>query len=513
MGVLKDQNGKIITLGKKIGQGGEGAVYEVIGEPQSVAKIFFDVKLAYYEPRLAEMIPHPPQDQTRSLTPPHISISWPERMLRDNGKFVGYLMPLIQKAPDIYKVYSPKIRRTELPNFDWRHLHHTALNLSIAVHAYHTAGYVIGDLNSKNVKVNKNAMVTMVDADSIQIRTATGQVMRCPVGTPDFTAPELQGIKLDTADRSEYHDAFALAVMIFLLLMEGQHPFSGAPKNPSISVAGPIYQYCIKNGIFPYKSNKTFKPPAGALEFSSLNPDIQKLFLRCFVDGYKDPNKRPLPMEWVKTLQTAENSMKQCKVDKDHWYSSHLSSCPWCKRSKSIAKRSVPQQRLAASPVIQTAMVTPATQATPSARANLKPLSGRSRPAVKKSPRKYIWPVVLLLLLGLGFRLFTGGALTQANPVLSSLSGVSLDGNQNINEAQEANLLQKQYPGLDLDSPPPISEYCKGAPSLKLEVGDRAKVVTSVSLRGRSSPEFVDANVVARYDNGDLLDITMGRFV
>ena len=100
--------------------------------------------------------------------------------------------------------------------------------------------------------------------------------------------------------------------------------------------------------------------------------------------------------------------------------------------------------------------------------------------------------------------------MTQANSALSSLSGVSLDGNQNISEAQEANLLQKRYPGLDLDSPPPISEYCKGAPSLKLEVGDRAKVVTSVSLRGRSSPEFVDANVVARYDNGDLLDIIYG---
>lgn len=289
MGVIKDQFGATITLGKQLGRGGEGSVHEVLGESRSVAKLFYDEKLAYYEPRLVEMIPNPPRDQTRSMTPPHISIAWPERILRENKKFIGYIMPRIQMAPDIYKVYSPRIRRSEFPNFDWRYLHHTALNLAIAVHAYHAAGYVIGDLNSKNVLVNRDAMVTMVDADSIQVKTSTGKVMRCPVGTPDFTPPELQGIKLDSVDRTEYHDAFALAVMIFLLVMEGTHPFSGAPKDPSTSVAGPVYQYCIKNGIFPYRPQPPVQTAGRRAGVSGAQPGTAEAVPALFCRRFQGP--------------------------------------------------------------------------------------------------------------------------------------------------------------------------------------------------------------------------------
>jgi serine/threonine protein kinase len=474
-----------------------------------VAKIFNDEKLAYYEPRLKEMIANPPKDQTRNLTPPHISIAWPERMLREGGKFVGYIMPRIQWAPDIFKVYSPKIRKTELPNFDWRHLHHTALNLSIAVHAYHSAGYVVGDLNSKNVLVNKDAMVTMIDADSIQVRTATGQVMRCPVGTPDFTPPELQSIKLDSVDRTEYHDAFALATMIFLLLMEGQHPFAGAPKNPSTSVAGPIYQYCIKNGIFPYKSNRMFKPPASALEFSSLNPNIQKLFVRCFVDGFKNPLKRPLPIEWIKTLQAAENSMTQCSVDHDHWYSSHLSSCPWCKRSKSIASRSQKQTRITAARSTTVGTAAPSKPASPAPRITQKPFMGRSQGKAAKPIKKYWWVILLLVFLGLGVGLLNGGGLAAVARSLEPLGITSIAEAGTAGDTQDSVLLQNA-PEIDLDALPPISTQCPGAPALVLEVGDQATVMTNVSLRGRSEPKFSDTNVISRYKYGEALRIAYG---
>jgi DNA-binding helix-hairpin-helix protein with protein kinase domain len=503
MGVIKDQFGATITLGKQLGRGGEGSVHEVLGEPRSVAKLFYDEKLAYYEPRLVEMIPNPPRDQTRSMTPPHISIAWPERILRENKKFIGYIMPRIQMAPDIYKVYSPRIRRAEFPNFDWRYLHHTALNLAIAVHAYHAAGYVIGDLNSKNVLVNRDAMVTMVDADSIQVKTSTGKVMRCPVGTPDFTPPELQGIKLDSVDRTEYHDAFALAVMIFLLVMEGTHPFSGAPKDPSTSVAGPVYQYCIKNGIFPYRPNRLFKPPAGALEFPALNPELQKLFLRCFVDGFKDPLKRPLPLEWIKALQKAETQMKQCKADGEHWYSSHLRSCPWCKRGKSIVVRSVARPKITtaratARPVLQT----PAniSQAASKPRAAVAPV----RPA--QPARKFPW-WTLIFIIPAGLFLSIQGGIALGHKINEAITGES--GVEAVSAEVQATAVPEWLADVDVEALPAVSASCAGAPDLTLQPGDHTRVATTLSLMARSSPEFLD-NVTASYKNGDELDILYG---
>src|SRR6185436_15163783 len=73
-----------------------------------------------------------------------------------------------------------------------------------------------------------SCLVTFVDCDSIQLRDpASGRVFRCPKGTPEYTAPELQGLDFHTVDRTESSDAFALAVMVCQLLMAGSHPFAG----------------------------------------------------------------------------------------------------------------------------------------------------------------------------------------------------------------------------------------------------------------------------------------------
>jgi hypothetical protein len=63
---------------------------------------------------------------------------------------------------------------------------------------------------------------------------------------------------------------------------------------------------------------------------------------------------------------------------------------------------------------------------------------------------------------------------------------------------------------VDMDNLPPRSSYCVGAPTLILKEGDRAKVITSSSLRGRLTPEITEANISARYEYGDILEIIYG---
>ena len=47
----------------------------------------------------------------------------------------------------------------------------------------------------------------------------------CPVITPEYTAPELHREGLSRARRTSASDAFALAVLLYQLLMGGSHPF------------------------------------------------------------------------------------------------------------------------------------------------------------------------------------------------------------------------------------------------------------------------------------------------
>lgn len=354
-----------IRLSGVLGKGGEGIVYEVTDDSHQVAKIYHPAyRNIDRERKLKAMVINPPQDDTRKLSPPHISIAWPTDLLYEQGRFVGYLMPRIIKSPDIFEIYNPKLRAQKHSGFSWRHLHRVAKNLATALNALHARHYVMGDINQKNVLVTASAMVTLVDTDSFEIRDNAGNVYACAVGVPEYVPPELQGISLDSVRRNSAHDNFGLAVMIFQLLMEGFHPFTGAPKDPTISLVGQVYLHCIKTGIFPYQTNRDFAPPPASPDFKTLHPEIQKAFLQCFIDGHRNPSARPGARSWINLLAKAETSLVQCEKESRHWYSDHLTECAWCQRERARAKARVASP----SPIpLQTPMPTPqgATQPRP----------------------------------------------------------------------------------------------------------------------------------------------------
>ena len=62
--------------------------------------------------------------------------------------------------------------------------------------------------------------MSLIDCDSMQVR-AGGKVFHCTVAKGEYLAPELQGKDLATTDRTPESDNFALAVLLFLMLMEG----------------------------------------------------------------------------------------------------------------------------------------------------------------------------------------------------------------------------------------------------------------------------------------------------
>ena len=337
MSYLLGSTSKPIELGAELGKGGEGVVSLIDGLPDDVAKIYH---LTHRTPerraKLLAMIAEPPADATRTFTPPHVSIAWPTDTLLDpgNGAFAGFVMPRIQKSPDIYKLYNPQLRAKNYPTFTWRHLHRSGINLAAALQAVHKKQVVMGDVNQKNILVTNRALVTLVDTDSFQVREPDGHVFRCEVGSPEYTPPELQGIRLGSTDRNSTHDRFGLSVLIFQLLMEGYHPFAGRPLDAAFAPDGNVYVECIKKGIFPYLENMSVAPPPHAPAFKMLHPEVQKRFLTCFVEGFQHPEERPSTLDWISALTIAENALINCSEVQEHCYSSHLTVCPWCERAK-----------------------------------------------------------------------------------------------------------------------------------------------------------------------------------
>lgn len=339
--IVYDAQRRPVQLGEVIGHGGEATVYQVATQPGNLAKIYEPAPRPNYAGKLAWMVEHPPDNPTQSLG--HSSLAWPGGLIFDSRrKLQGYWMPYIQHAVPILEVFNPRRREKVLPEFDRRYLLRTARNLAVALGALHRSGYVAGDINESNVLVTPAALVTLIDTDSFQVReehNGRSTVYPCPVGKPEYTPPELQNQPLPEVIRQPDHDNFGLAVLIFQLLMEGSHPFRaqwlGTGDPPPLETR-------IANGAYPYVKSPAYPvlPPKNAFGIETLHPWLVELFYRCFVDGHRDPRWRPGPDLWVRALTEAEQALVCCS--QGHYYSSHLSECPYCPALQKRAARTAP---------------------------------------------------------------------------------------------------------------------------------------------------------------------------
>ncbi len=325
-----------------LGKGGEGSVYKISEKPDYVLKVFIDKNRTETRHRkLLAMLNTPLSISAMS------QVTWPVDVVYDNGRFVGYVMPETKNNEDLNVMYSDKYICPLNEKIT------IAKNLCAAVNSIHEVGQVCGDLNPKNIAVDpRTGNVTLVDTDSYDITDKNkGTEYRCEVGLPEYIAKELQEklkqskgddlrtLPLPTFTRET--DLFALAVHIFALLMNGCHPFACAVDNsadnikqlsysqPSIAAPQPIEN--IRNGFFPfYMKKQHITTPLYAPSFDVLPKNIQALFIRAFVDGSKDPHKRPSEEEWYNELSVMQQNLKTCPKDGSHLFPSHNKVCPWC---------------------------------------------------------------------------------------------------------------------------------------------------------------------------------------
>lgn len=326
-----ERTGKLITLRTPpLTLGGEAYLYAVEGDDSIIAKV-------YHKPtperadKLSAMIANPPIDPMAGSG--HVSIAWPiDRLFtyEDEPRCVGFIMPRIPHTHSIFEYYNPKTRRQLCPLFHYRYLIRTARNLAAAFNALHATGYVVGDVNESNILVSESALVTLVDTDSFQVPLGA-TTFRCPVGKPEFTPPELQNVRFREIDRTPEHDAFGLAVMIFLLLMEGTHPFAGRVVGDEEML--PLGDRIMLN-YYPYSTSRNvpYEPMHTAPPIGILHPDVRALMRQCFEVGHTNPSLRPHAATWQQVLDLAESNLRLCRANTQHFYRFGLGTCPWCER-------------------------------------------------------------------------------------------------------------------------------------------------------------------------------------
>ena len=317
----------------QLGSGGEGTVYSISGNPNSVLKIYHPAKLTSELRRKVELML---SIRSRFDNSALSSLAWPTDIVNDDkGNFAGLVMPKVIGDPinECYKANDFSV------NYEQRIC--IAKNLCVAVGAVHSAKQTIGDFNPNNIIVNKKiGTVTLVDTDSFHLKNDRGVLFPCTVGREIYVAPELQGMNFSESHSKTYTqetDRFSLAIHIFCLLMNGTHPFATgrSPINTTIGKSSevlPPTESLIKNGQSPHFSRKRSGtlPPPYCPDIKILPSNIRSLFERAFDSGHQNPAMRPSAEEWYDELSVVQRKTRKCLKDNTHIYPDHLKKCPWC---------------------------------------------------------------------------------------------------------------------------------------------------------------------------------------
>ncbi len=236
-------------------------------------------------------------------------------------------MPRVSARRDIHELYSPKSRSEAFPGADLTFVLHVAANISRAFATVHRQGHVVGDVNHGNLLVAPDGTVMFIDCDSFQVRDAT-RVFTCDVGVALFTPPELHGRPFRGMHRTENHDRFGLAILIFHLLFMGRHPFAGRYGG---ATEMPI-ERAIREYRFAYGPDRTLhgmERPPGTIPLETMGTNISSLFISSFCRHGSNAG-RPDATAWVQALEQLKASLRPCPVAPSHQFPRHLPSCPWC---------------------------------------------------------------------------------------------------------------------------------------------------------------------------------------
>ena len=318
-------NGKEYTLGKRLGGGLEGSIYDVEDLPDYVIKIINDDKMT--QSQRSEVYNHlkwlKDLGSRNKEIKQHMTV--PKALLDD---YLGYIM-LKASEHDSLKNYINVPNTAEfdewyLREYTFKKRYQIIVNLFRALREIHLAGLIFTDLSPNNIMVHrKQNQIVFIDTDNTRRRS---DMYNGVLGTPGYMAPEVYrkpdirlaqayGIDPNLFSKcgclSPETDIFSAAVIAFQLLTL-QHPFigdeieEGTPEEEEAALE-------IKTDYI-FKAGTTNTSSFGlTTKFEEITTkEIRALFERTFVDGKDNPALRPTAEEFLEAFQNALDLIVTC---------------------------------------------------------------------------------------------------------------------------------------------------------------------------------------------------------
>jgi len=286
---VKLSGGHEFRLGALISAGGEGSIYETQLAGQ-VCKIYHQTRLTTLKKRKIELM------VSRRIDRP--GICWPTEIVTDiAGEFVGYLMPRAAGTTMQRAMFVKPVLEKKFPNWRRRDLVNVAGTFIDHISYLHSLNIIVGDINPLNLLVTEDSTkLWMVDTDSFQIEN-----FPCPVGTINFTPPEIQGRNYSEFLRTKDHELFAVATMIFMILFPGKPPYSQqGGGTPAENIKSKNFPYpFFRDSARENQESSGKNAPQGTWQFiwGNLPNSIREAFFATFRE-----DKRTSVEEWTTLL-------------------------------------------------------------------------------------------------------------------------------------------------------------------------------------------------------------------
>lgn len=328
-----DENGYKHTLVKKIGQGGQGAVFSTMDE-NVVVKVLLDNEGEVLENVKRYKKFKSDINDVRILNlDKSYKIAKPISLLKE--PYCGYIMRLLTGMQPLKKLVltqNNNLKEFYINTGGLRRRLEILINLSKTLLRLHSLPIVYADMSLENVFVSNEVSekeVWLIDCDNMRYTVDFNN----PVYTPGYGAPE---VVKGTGSNNTLSDVYSFAIIAFELLCLIP-PFYGRmlteeSEDDDWEEEDNIYDKAEKGDI-PWiddiedDRNRTEEGmPRGII----LSAKVKEMFQQTLgYNGRKIPTTRPSMRKWYEVLKNARNNTIKCS--KCGWtYYRNLNQCPAC---------------------------------------------------------------------------------------------------------------------------------------------------------------------------------------
>jgi DNA-binding helix-hairpin-helix protein with protein kinase domain len=293
-------------VGRKLGAGGQGAVYLADVGGRQLALKWYHPHVVQLDTTLRERIERLVQEG-----PPDKRFLFPFDLVTIQGRSeFGYVMPVVSEDRRPFSdILAAPPKRLDL-TLEARAT--ACYEIAESFQQLHTRGLCYQDLNFGSFFVDPiRGGVLICDADNITVDGLLGGVL----GTPKFMAPEV--VRRETIPSSGT-DLYSMAVLFFYALFQW-HPLEGkreaALRERTAETQMLLYG---SDPLFLFDPGRDANGPAPGIHdwivarWRAMPAFLRELFVRSFTDGLWRPDARVLETEWRSAMARLRDAVTPC---------------------------------------------------------------------------------------------------------------------------------------------------------------------------------------------------------